>query len=77
MILRVYFASVLPKFLKDNPHINIQVVEGGSKDLRQKFIEGDLNFVLLIEPTSLDTKNMNNILSKSMNMRLTWTKIIL
>lgn len=56
LILRVYFASVLPKFLKDNPHINIQVIEGGSKDLRQKFIEGDLNFVLLIEPTSLDTK---------------------
>ena len=56
LILRVYFASALPKFLKDNPHINIQVVEGGSKDLRQKFLEGDLNFVLLIEPTNLDAK---------------------
>ena len=56
LILRVYFASALPKFFKDNPHINIQVVEGGSKDLRQKFLEGDLNFVLLIEPTNLDAK---------------------
>ena len=39
LILRVYFASALPKFFKDNPHINIQVVEGGSKYLRQKFLE--------------------------------------
>lgn len=56
LILRVYFSNILPKFLKDNPHINIQVTEGGGKELRQKFLTGDMNFALLVEPTSLDLK---------------------
>lgn len=56
LILRVYFSNILPKFLKDNPHIKIQVTEGGGKELRQKFLTGDMNFALLVEPTSLDLK---------------------
>lgn len=56
LILRVYFASILPKFLQEHPHIGIQVIEGGGVDLRQKFLTDDLNYAILIEPTSLDSK---------------------
>ena len=56
LILRVYFASALPHFLKNNPHIHIQVTEGGGKEIRQKMVDGDLNLSILIEPTSLDAK---------------------
>ena len=56
LILRVYFSSILPKFLQDNPQVNIQVTEDGSNELRQKLVAGDLNFAVLIEPTNLDPK---------------------
>lgn len=55
-ILRVYFASILPKFLIDHPNIDIQIIEGGGLDLRQKFLAEDLNYAILIEPTDLDSK---------------------
>ena len=56
LILRVYFASALPHFLKNNPRIHIQVTEGGGKEIRQKMVDGDLSLSILIEPTSLDAK---------------------
>lgn len=59
LILRVYFASLLPQFLKNNPHIHIQVTEGGGKEIRQKMTEGDLSLAFLIEPTLLDTKKFD------------------
>lgn len=56
LILRVYFSHILPKFLSDNPNISIQIIEGGGVDLRQKFLADNLNYAILIEPTSLDHK---------------------
>lgn len=56
LILRVYFSHILPKFLQEHPNINIQIVEGGGVELRQKFLTDDLNYAILIEPTSLDHK---------------------
>lgn len=55
-ILRIYFANILPKFLLENPNIDIQIVEGGGVELRQKFLEDDLNYAILIEPTHLESK---------------------
>lgn len=56
LILRIYFANILPDFLLKHPDIDIQITEGGGVELRQKFIAEDLNFAILIEPTSLDNK---------------------
>lgn len=56
LILRVYFAHILPKFLRQHPNIDIQIIEGGGVELRQKFLTDDLNCAILIEPTSLDHK---------------------
>lgn len=55
-ILRIYFANILPNFLINNPNIDIQIIEGGGVELRQKFLEGDLNYAILIEPTHLENK---------------------
>lgn len=55
-ILRAYFASILPNFLLEHPNIDIQIIEGGGVELRQKFLADDLNYAILIEPTDLDTK---------------------
>lgn len=56
LILRVYFSTILPDFLLKHPDINIQISEGGGIELLQKFMEDELNFALLIEPTKLDHK---------------------
>lgn len=56
LILRVYFSTILPDFLLKHPDINIQISEGGGIELLRKFVEGELNFALLIEPTKLDPK---------------------
>lgn len=56
LILRFYFSKILPNFLHQHPHIDIQIIEGGGVELRQKLISEELNYALLIEPTSLDPK---------------------
>lgn len=56
LILRFYFSNILPNFLLEHPHIDIQIIEAGGVELRQKLITEELNYALLIEPTSLDPK---------------------
>ncbi len=56
LILRVYFANILPDFLLKHPNIDIQITEGGGVDLNRMFLAEDLNFVVVIEPTSLDSQ---------------------
>ena len=56
LILRTFFSNALPNFLRNNPHIYIQVIEGGGKEIHQKMSDGDLNLAFLIEPTNLDAQ---------------------
>lgn len=56
LILRVYFASILPQFHINYPDINIQIHEGGGVELLKKFMDNELNIALLIEPPHLDSK---------------------
>ena len=56
LILRTFFSNTLPHFLRNNPHIYIQVIEGGGKEIHQKMSDGDLNLAFLIEPTNLDAQ---------------------
>ncbi|MGT2666493.1 LysR family transcriptional regulator [Streptococcus rifensis] len=55
LILRFYFSRILPNFLHSHPQIDIQIIEGGGLELRQKLIAEELNYAILIEPTSLDS----------------------
>ena len=56
LILRTFFSNTLPHFLRNNPHIYIQGIEGGGKEIHQKMSDGDLNLAFLIEPTNLDAQ---------------------
>lgn len=57
LILRVYFSDYFPNLVLENPNVHLEITENGSNDLRKKLINGELDIAILIEPTSLDTKN--------------------
>ncbi len=50
--------NALPHFLRNNPHIYIQVIEVEGKKLKNEY-DGDLNLAFLIEPTNLDAQKFN------------------
>lgn len=56
LILRVFFSNFFSKFIVENPEIKIEIVEDGCNELRRMFLQKDLDYVVLIEPTNLDTK---------------------
>lgn len=58
LILRVFFSKFFPNFIKENPDIKIEIVEEGCHDLRKKFLKGDLDYVVIIEPTNLDPRSV-------------------
>lgn len=57
LILRVFFSNFFPKFIVENPEIKIEIVENGCNELRRMFLQKDLDYVVVIEPTNLDTKS--------------------
>lgn len=57
LILRVLFSKFFSKFIVENPEIKIEIVEDGSHELRRMFLQKDLDYVVLIEPTNLDPKS--------------------
>ncbi|MGX7030215.1 LysR family transcriptional regulator [Vagococcus zengguangii] len=57
LILRIFFSSFFPKLMMDNPNIQLEIVEGGSNYLRKMLFQNDLDYAILIEPTSLDPKS--------------------
>lgn len=57
LILRVYFAAFFPTFALENPDIRLEIFEGGSNELRQMLLNNDIDYAILIEPTSLDVKS--------------------
>ncbi len=57
LILRVFFSDFFPQFIAEHPEIEIEVIEAGCNELRQMFIRKDLDYAILIEPTSLDIKS--------------------
>lgn len=57
LILRVYFSDYFPSLVLDNTQVHLEIIENGSNDLRKKLINGEIDIAILIEPTSLDTKN--------------------
>ena len=57
LILRIFFSAFFPKLMLDNPSVKIEIIEGGSNDLRRMLFQNDLDYAILIEPTSLDLKS--------------------
>lgn len=56
LILRVFFTELFASFIFEHPDIKIEIVEEGTHELRRMFLQNDLDYVVLIEPTNLDPK---------------------
>ncbi|MGC6769056.1 LysR family transcriptional regulator [Enterococcus sp. LJL128] len=56
-ILRMYFLSFLPQFILEHPELQIEIVEGGAKDLKKKLLNNDLDLAILVDPARLDHKS--------------------
>lgn len=52
--LRILFTRFFPRFLSQHPDIRIEIVEEGTKRLKQMLLDNDLHFALLEDPTELD-----------------------
>lgn len=55
-VLRMYFLSFLPQFILEHQELQIEVVEGGAKELTKKLTENDLDLAVLVDPAILDHK---------------------
>lgn len=56
LVLSMFFSSFIPKFTLEHSDIQLEIVEGGSNDLRKMLFQNDLDYAILIDPTSLDPK---------------------
>lgn len=54
-ILRLFFTKFIPRFMMDNPEAYINIVEGGTVQLRDRLIDGALQAAILVHPTDLNT----------------------
>lgn len=56
LILRVYFSDYFPNLTLTHPNVRLEITENGSNELRKMLIAGEIDMAIIIEPTSLDTK---------------------
>lgn len=56
-ILRMYFLSFLPQFILEHPELEIEIIEGGAKDLKKKLLKNELDLAVLVDPARLDRSN--------------------
>lgn len=52
--LRLLFVNFFPNFALAHPGIQVTLVEDGVPELYNQFVERDLDFALLVEPTNFD-----------------------
>ena len=53
-ILRLFFANFIPRFLSENSEAYINVIEGGTLELREKLIDQSVEAAILVHPTDLN-----------------------
>lgn len=56
-ILRLFFTDFIPRFILDNPDAYIEIVEGGTLELREMLIDHTIHAAILVHPTELKTDN--------------------
>lgn len=55
VIISYLFPTVLPKFIKENPQINLSIIEEGAVNLQSKLISDQIHMGTLLSPTGLNT----------------------
>lgn len=53
-VLRLFFTNFIPRFLSENKEAYINVVEGGTLELREKLIDHAVQAAILVHPTELN-----------------------
>lgn len=53
-ILRLFFTKFIPRFMLEHPDAYINIVEGGTLELREKLIDQEIQAAILVYPTELD-----------------------
>ncbi len=53
-ILRLFFTRFIPRFLSENSEAYINVIEGGTLELREKLIDQEVQAAILVHPTELN-----------------------
>lgn len=54
-LLRLFFTKFIPRFMMDNPEAYINIVEGGTVELRDQLIDGSIQAAILVDPTELNS----------------------
>lgn len=55
-ILRLFFRRFIPQFMIDNPEAHIEIVEGGTIELREMLLNETIHLAILVDPTELDSE---------------------
>lgn len=53
-VLRLFFKRFIPQFMIENPEAHIEIVEGGTIELRDMLINETIHIAILVDPTELD-----------------------
>lgn len=55
LISGVIFSELIPKLIEENPDVKFNIIEIGAYDLQNKLILNEVDFAILLTPTSLDS----------------------
>lgn len=61
VIISYLFPKSLPKFIRENPQINLNIVEEGAVSLREKLINDQVSIATLLSPTGLNPNEFEDI----------------
>ena len=57
VIISCLFPTALPKYIRDNPSINLHLVEEGALSLKDKLKNDEIHLATLLSPTGLDSNS--------------------
>ncbi len=60
LIMKVYLQDFIIDFMAKNPTIRLEIIELGSKDIATMFEKNQLDFAILVEPTTLNPTRYHN-----------------
>lgn len=55
LISGIIFSELIPKLIEENPDVKFNIVEIGAYDLQKKLILNEVDFAILLTPTTIDT----------------------
>lgn len=56
VIISCLFPTALPKYIRDNPNINLHLIEEGAISLKDRLMNDEIHLATLLSPTGLDSE---------------------